>query len=558
MKRKIFSLLAITLSFLFVLSALASCSARPGGVGDAAVGPLDGNSAGGKDEENADADNGGDNYNGSSGAVGDMTVGGNGNNNENLDSLPGTPVRPDAGEESDKPVESLPLPTIPENPFILTSENNVSTFSADVDTASYTYFRKLINAGYSLDDLRYSASAFRIEEFINYFKYETTAPTGDELFGVKTSVRPTPWNSETHLLSMTLKATEAEAALANNLVFLIDVSGSMMSQDKLPLLKQAFSYLTDNLTANDTVSIVTYSGKEEVVLDGCIGTKKETILEAINSLIASGSTYGEAGLRRAYEIAAKHMIEGGNNRIIMASDGDLNVGITSQEELKAYISEERAKGIYLSVLGFGTGNYRDTTMETLADNGNGVYYYIDGASEAERVLGSELFSTLYTVANDVKLQLTFDPEAVESYRLIGYENRRLNNADFTDDTKDGGEVGSGHCVTVCYEIKLKPMDAAMMRENMITLAVNWKNPGETTSVPPRTYQIGDQDFVYTADADADFRECVMQFCMLLRGSQYLPEGTTIEGILEALQALDLSDYPDREEFVRLIEKLIEN
>ncbi len=545
MKRKLNTLFTIILSLILTLTMLASCGAAP----DAGRDPdsyggnaASGNSAAGNNDA---ADNlGGAGMNGATGDPGNSYE----PPNYNVDGTVG-------GSEI---TEEESLPTIQENSFILTSENNVSTFSADVDTASYTYFRKLVNAGYSFQDLRYSASAFRIEEFINYFKYETTAPTEDDLFGVKTSVRPTPWNAETHLLTVTLKAADAQPTAGNNLVFLIDVSGSMRSEDKLPLLKKAFAYLTDNLTENDTVSIVTYSGKEEVVLDGCIGSKKETILAAVNSLVAGGSTYGEAGLRRAYEIAAKHMIEGGNNRIIMASDGDLNVGITSQEELKNYITEERAKGIYLSVLGFGTGNYRDTTMETLADNGNGVYYYIDGESEAERVLGSELLSTLYTVANDVKLQLTFDPETVESYRLIGYENRKLNNEDFTDDTKDAGEVGSGHCVTVCYEIKLKPTDGDMMRDNIITLAINWKNPGESTSVPPRTYQIGDQDFIYTPDADADFRECVIQFCMLLRGSQYLPEGTTVEGILEALQVLDLTAYPDRAEFVSLVEKLIEN
>ncbi len=546
MKRKLISLLSIILSILFTLSVLASCGAAPGDPEGGNGGNMGGDNAG---------ENMGDNANGAPYQPGGSQ--GAPNNQEPSYSAPDGDF--DEVEGGTHPDDGANLPSIPENEFILTETNNTSTFSADVDTASYTYFRKLVNAGYSFQDLRYSAEAFRIEEFINYFKYETTAPTEGELFGVKTSIRPTPWNTETHLLTVTLKAADAQPSAGNNLVFLIDVSGSMMSKDKLPLLKKSFAYLTDNLTENDTVSIVTYSGREEVVLAGCSGAKKETILKAVNNLTANGSTYGEAGLRRAYEIAAEHMIEGGNNRIIMASDGDLNVGITSQEELKSYISEEREKGIYLSVLGFGTGNYRDTTMETLADNGNGVYYYIDSESEAERVLGSDLLSTLYTVANDVKLQLTFDAAAIEAYRLIGYENRKLNNEDFTDDTKDAGEVGSGHCVTVCYEIKVKDLlsDASTLRENLITLAVNWKNPGETTSVPPKTYTIGDIDFFRGDSLDADFRECVIQFCMLLRGSQYLPEGTTLEDILESLQALDLTAYPDRAEFVSLVAKLAE-
>ncbi|MBQ7336742.1 MAG: von Willebrand factor type A domain-containing protein [Clostridia bacterium] len=441
-----------------------------------------------------------------------------------------------------------------ENPFLSTAENNVSTFSADVDTASYTYFRKLVRSGYSLEELIGTGTVFRTEEFINYFRYETAQPNEGELFSVQSDITPCPWNSESVLMRLTLQAQAAEPANGNNLVFLIDVSGSMSAEDKLPLLKEAFSYLIDQLTEYDTVSIVTYSGKEEVVLSGCNGNKKATILSAVQALKASGSTYGEAGLRRAYEVATEHFIEGGNNRIIMASDGDLNVGITSAEELKNYVSTERDKGVYLSVLGFGTGNYRDAKMEALADNGNGVYYYIDGTSEAEKVFGTDLLGTLRTVAEDVKLQITFDQALVSSYRLIGYENRILSDEDFTDDTKDAGEVGAGHRITVCYELVLTD-EADVEGTNWLRLAVNYKEPGIDTAVPARYYNIGYVDYSEDLSADQQFVSCLIEFCMILRGSQYLPEEINLESVLSVLEELDFSSYPDRAEFRELVRTL---
>ncbi|MBO5931212.1 MAG: DUF3520 domain-containing protein, partial [Clostridia bacterium] len=365
---------------------------------------------------------------------------------------------------------------------------------------------------------------------------------------------PCPWNGNNVLFSLTLQAANAVPTEGNNLVFLIDVSGSMSSSDKLPLLKQAFSHLTDQLTEKDTISIVTYSGKEAVVLDGCSGSKKETILSAINSLKASGSTNGQAGLQKAYQIAEKHRIEGGNNRIIMASDGDLNVGISSQSELKNYIVEKRDAGIFLSVLGFGTGNYRDEKMETLADNGNGVYLYVDGAAEAEKIFSTDLFANLYTVAKDVKMQITFDKNYVSAFRLIGYENRILNEEDFTDDTKDAGEVGAGHQVTVCYELTLT--ETAMTEgANWLELAVNYKLPEDTASVFPNLYQIGYANYAKAPDADRTFMIAVIETCMLLHDSKYLPEGFDLDNILHSLNALDLSDYPERAEFRELLKKL---
>ena len=443
-------------------------------------------------------------------------------------------------------------PSFVENGFISTQTENVSTFSADVDTASYTYFRKLINSGYSLTELIGSGTSFRTEEFINYFKYNVSQPKDGELFGVTSSIVSCPWNNESMLLRLTLQAENAVQSAGNNLVFLIDVSGSMRSDDKLPLLKTAFSYLVGSLGENDVISIVTYSGKEAVVLDGCSGDKDEMIMQAINSLVASGSTNGEAGLTEAYRIAEKHYIEGGNNRIIMASDGDLNVGISSAEQLENYISEKRDQGVYISVLGFGTGNYRDSKMEAIADNGNGVYYYIDGESEAERVLGSDLLGTLYTVAEDVKLQLTFDPEYISEYRLIGYENRVLDNEDFEDDTKDAGEVGAGHQVTVCYEIKLCK-GVLIETSELVTLAVRYKNPGETIS-RPNDYAIGGS--CEEESEDTEFLICVIETCMILHKSEYIGD-ITIEDILAKLNTLDLSDYPGREEFRELIETLVE-
>ena len=463
----------------------------------------------------------------------------------------------------DEPTGSAPEETLPEddqgsvggfveNPFIATEENNVSTFSADVDTASYSYFRKLVNRGYTLSQLKSNGASFRTEEFINYFKYDLPAPAGHSLFGVQADVFSTPWSVSTVLLRLSLQAETAISTEGNNLVFLIDVSGSMNSPDKLPLLKRGFSTLTQNLTADDTVSIVTYSGREQVVLDGCRGNETDRILNAIDSLSAYGSTNGEAGLNRAYEIAQKHRILGGNNRIIMASDGDLNVGISSEAALKNFVSQKRESGIYLSVLGFGTGNYRDAKMETLADNGNGVYYYIDGETEVEKVMGSDLLGTLYTVAEDVKLQITFDQTKIASYRLIGYENRLLNEEDFEDDTKDAGEVGAGHAVTVFYELTLAE-GALATNESWMKLAVRYKNPGEATSLL-NEYSIGTEDLVLALDDDLQFMVCVIQTTMILHNSKYAKDAT-VEGIVETLEAMDLSRYPDRAEFLTLLKKI---
>lgn len=452
-----------------------------------------------------------------------------------------------------------------ENPFIEVAKQSVSTFSADVDTASYALFRKTVNywtgqkanAQTVLSALKKSASSFRTEEFLNYFRYDATSPGADKLFGVTSAIVPCPWNQQNQLLRLTLQASAATPTGGNNLVFLIDVSGSMSASDKLPLLKQAFAYLTEQLTAADRVSIVTYSGTEKVVLQGCSGADHEAILNAVNSLEASGATNGQSGLAKAYQLAADYRIEGGNNRIIMASDGDLNVGISSPTELKSFVAGKRDEGIFLSVLGFGSGNYRDANMEALADNGNGVYYYIDGVSEAKRVFGDDLISTLYTVAKDVKLQLTFDPTYISAYRQIGYENRQLEESDFTDDTKDAGEVGAGHQITVFYE--LIPTENATKpntepEATWVTLAVRYKEPDGAVS-KENSYRIGAADRK-TADSDIRFMICVIECVMLLHDSRYLGEDMTYATVLAQLNGLDLDHYTDRAEFRELIRALV--
>lgn len=443
-----------------------------------------------------------------------------------------------------------------ENEFVKAKDNPVSTFSADVDTASYAYFRKLVTSGYNLSELISTAgNSIRTEEIVNYFDYSYNGPSEGELFGKNVQIAPCPWNEAAVLMTLGLKTEEVEPEGDNNLVFLIDVSGSMASDDKLPLLKKAFSYLVAQLDEGDRVSIVTYSGKETVALEGCEGNKGEKIMKAVNGLKAGGSTNGEAGLQKAYSLAEKYFITEGNNRIIMASDGDLNVGISSAEELEKYVSDKLESGVFLSVLGFGTGNYKDSNMEALADNGNGVYYYIDGEVEAEKVFGSDIFSTLYTVGKDVKLQLTFNPLAVDSYRLVGYENRLLNKEDFEDDTKDAGDVGAGHSVTVCYELILTE-DAMRESADWMTLAIRYKRPDEDKSLL-NEYKIGAADYTETPNEDFKFICGAVRLAMVLHESKFLGEQGTpaLMDIIASLEALDLSADSEKAEFFRLLKGL---
>lgn len=467
---------------------------------------------------------------------------------------------------------------ITENGFQSVAKNPLSTFSADVDTASYSNVRRLLMAGSNVDP-----GAVRIEEMINYFSYDYKEPEAGEPFGVTMEMSDCPWDEDTKLLMLGLKTEDLDRSMAphSNLVFLLDVSGSMYDEDKLPLVQKAFQLLTDNLSENDRISIVTYAGSDQVVLEGVCGDQKEKIMDAVNSLEASGSTAGSAGIQTAYQIAEKYFIKGGNNRIILATDGDLNVGITSTSELTELVQQKRESGVYLSVLGFGTGNIKDDKMEALADNGNGNYSYIDSIKEAKKVLVEEMGANLVTVAEDVKFQVEFNPQNVKGYRLIGYENRVLENQDFEDDTKDAGEIGAGHTVTVLYEII--PVDSdkevyeptlkyqseekveieeeisketttiedsrqTTMLNEYATLSIRYKKPGEHTS-NLLSYEIKRSDETDTPSKDFRFAAAVAEFGMLLRNSEYCGN-ITYRDILSQLDKNYADEY--KQEFLSLV------
>lgn len=445
--------------------------------------------------------------------------------------------------------------TIEENIFQQTVSAPVSTFSADVDTASYSNLRRMIQWDYSLEDI--PADAVRIEELLNYFSYDYHLPEGDEPFGVTIEAGDCPWNDGHKLVSIGLKSEEinfSEAA-PSNLVFLLDVSGSMQDENKLPLLQQAFTMLSENLTAKDRVSIVTYAGSDAVLLEGCPGDHITTISAILSDLEASGSTNGSAGIETAYELAEQYFIDGGNNRVILATDGDLNVGVTSEEALSQLISEKKESGIYLTTLGFGTGNLQDNKLETLADDGNGVYAYIDSVTEARKVLVEELGASMVTVAEDVKLQVTFEPSQVAEYRLIGYENRMLSQEDFEDDTKDAGEIGAGHTVTAMYEVALtdQAMDAAN-ESPWLTLGIRYKEPGGNTS-KLLEYPVNQQVYAAEPSTAFQFAVCVAEFGMVVRNSEYRGS-STLEDVSQRLAQLDLQGDPYKEEFCGLVEQLL--
>ncbi len=446
-----------------------------------------------------------------------------------------------------------------ENRFIKTTENAISTFSADVDTASYSNIRRMITDGNYVDP-----NAVRIEEMLNYFSYDYNAPKGDEPFGITTEFMDCPWNDEAKLMLVGLQAQEIEMTeTPSNIVFLVDVSGSMDSPDKLPLVQTAFTMLAENLSENDRISIVTYAGSDRIVLSGESGANKAKIINAVCDLTAGGGTNGSAGIKTAYQLAEKHFIEGGNNRVILATDGDLNIGITDNDDLERYISKKKESGVYLSVLGFGTGNIKDDKMEILADKGNGNYSYIDSVFEARRVLVDEMGSTLVTVAKDVKLQLEFNPEIVEKYRLIGYENRIMAEEDFDDDTKDGGEIGAGHRVTVLYEIVSTELDEdfiAYENEKIADLAIRYKEPdGKKSKL--LEYSLGEDDIggfsknydgLLRGGENIEFAACVAEFGMILSESRYA-EDSDCDDILERLEGIDSIEGDEfREEFVELV------
>lgn len=456
---------------------------------------------------------------------------------------------------------------IREGGFIATLTSPLSTISADVDTASYANLRRMIFDGYALEDI--PTGAVRIEEMLNYFAYDYAAPAAGERFAITTHLGPCPWNPQAKLLVLGFSTADEDIAPSRgrNLVFLIDVSGSMDSRDKLDLLKESFEVLVSELRPDDRISIVTYASGEELVLEGVPGSEARTILRALRGLRADGSTNGERGLEMAYEVAERNFIDGGVNRIIMASDGDLNVGMTSESDLYDYVQGKRATGIYLSVLGFGSGNYKDTKMETLADNGNGSYHYIDCIDEAERVFSRNLSANLVPFADDVKVQVEFNPALVKGYRLIGYENREMDDEDFGNDEKDAADIGPNAQFTVCYEVILADSDFEIAAPDLRYGEPVAGSPAYGTELATATLryrafddgqiheqeiQIADEDDV---SGDFYFAASVIEFGMYLRGSEFM--GTTdANSIMELLSQSDSTE--ERDGFRDMVAYLIED
>lgn len=442
----------------------------------------------------------------------------------------------------------------------------LSTFSIDVDAASYSNMRRFINQGQLPPK-----DALRIEEMINYFKYDYAEPTGHHPINIATEVSQSPWNKKHHLLKVGLKAKtiDHQKLSAANLVFLIDVSGSMQGQNRLELLKTSFKLLTDQLRPQDKVAIVVYAGAAGVVLPSTHGNQKTKIKEALSRLEAGGSTAGGAGIKLAYELASKSFVKGGNNRVILATDGDFNVGASSDSEMQRLIEEKRKSGVFLTVLGFGMGNLKDSKMETLANKGNGNYAYIDNLTEAKKVLVNEFGATLFTVAKDVKLQLEFNPAKVQAYRLIGYENRLLNNEDFIDDRKDAGEMGAGHTVTALYEIIpvgisnefLKNADALKYQQpaplknssELLTIKLRYKKPAEDISRETAVVVADKIALLENASPDLKFAAALATFGMLLRDSEFKQDAQFKDMIKLARSAKGKDEEGFRTEFITLAE-----
>jgi Ca-activated chloride channel family protein len=458
--------------------------------------------------------------------------------------------------------------SINENGYKSVKNNPLSTFSIDVDNASYTNIRRFINSG-SLPP----ADAVRIEEMINFFKYDYPEPNGEHPFSVYTELAICPWNGKHQLLQVGLrgKSIDKTSLPPSNLVFLIDVSGSMEDPNKLPLLKSAFGLLVNELRPQDHVAIVVYAGAAGLVLESTPGNKKEVIMSAIDNLEAGGSTAGGAGLKLAYNEAEKNFVKGGNNRIILATDGDFNVGESSNGGMERLVEEKRELGVFITVLGFGMGNYKDDKMEIIADKGNGNYAYIDNLQEARRVLVREFGGTLFTIAKDVKFQLEFNPAKVESYRLIGYENRLLNDEDFNDDTKDAGEMGSGHMVTALYEIvqtgsgekipSIDPLKYQQSRSNvreenysdeLLTIKVRYKKPDGATSMLLEKPVRGNADIIEEASDNLRFAAAVVEFGMILRESEFKGTSTLDSAAKLARSAKGEDEDGYRSEMIRLI------
>ena len=455
---------------------------------------------------------------------------------------------------------------IHENGFKDVKTNPLSTFSIDVDRASYSNVRRYVNQG-----IRPPVDAVKVEEMINYFDYDYPEPTGGHPFSVNTEVAVCPWNTDNYLLHVGLQGKHIDKTNlpASNLVFLLDVSGSMNSPDKLPLVKRAFTMLVNELRTEDRVAIVVYAGAAGKVLDSTPGNKKKPILDALERLSAGGSTAGGEGLKLAYKIAEENFIEGGNNRIILATDGDFNVGVSSTSEMERLVEKERENGVFMTVLGFGSGNIKDDKMETIADKGNGNYAYIDNVQEARKVFITEFGGTLFSIAKDVKFQIEFNPKQVKAYRLIGYENRLLDEEDFNDDKKDAGEMGAGHTVTALYEIvpansnnekyqslvdplkyQITETVNGKVNDELLTIKLRYKEPDEGKSklleIPVKNNMQED-----TSD-NFRFSAAVASFGMLLRNSEFAGN-TSIDSVLELARGAKGDDEEGyRSEFIRLV------
>ncbi|MBK8875191.1 MAG: von Willebrand factor type A domain-containing protein [Bacteroidetes bacterium] len=456
---------------------------------------------------------------------------------------------------------------MPENDFHATTDSPLSTFSIDVDPASYANVRRFINSG-NLPP----ADAVRIEEMINYFSYDYPEPKTNEPFSIITEHSTCPWNKDHQLVSIALQAKKIPMSQLppSNLVFLLDVSGSMTIADKLPLLKKSIGLLTNQLRSTDKVAIVVYAGNAGLVLPSTSGNDKATILQALDQLSAGGSTAGGAGIQLAYKIALENFIPNGNNRVILATDGDFNVGVSSDGELVRIIEEKRTTGIFLTVLGFGTGNLKDSRMEKLADKGNGNYAYIDNIMEANKVLVKEAGGTLFTLAKDVKLQIEFNPQYVKAYKLIGYENRILQHRDFNDDKKDAGDLGSGHTVTALYEIVPAGSDAEFSKvdplkyqptqkvntgkDEMLTVKFRYKDPqSETSKLITRVLAAKKVTPLDNASMNLRFAAAVAGFGLILRDSEHKGNADfkMVTSLARSAKGTDHSG--DRAAFIQMVE-----
>jgi Ca-activated chloride channel homolog len=453
---------------------------------------------------------------------------------------------------------------IDENGFREALNDPVSTFSIDVDKASYSNVRRFLSS----NTMPYK-DAVRIEEMINYFDYDYPQPTGAAPFSVTFETGTCPWNEAHRLALIGIKGKDVQSGQVppGNFVFLIDVSGSMESANKLPLIKQAFRILVGHLRAADRVAIVVYAGAAGCVLESTPGEHRETILSAIDGLEAGGCTAGGAGLTLAYRIAKENYIPGGNNRVILATDGDFNIGASSDAEMTRLIEEKRKGGVFLSVLGFGMGNYKDSKMEKIADAGDGNYAYIDNILEAKKVFGEELWGTLYTIARDVKIQVEFNPAQVKAYRLIGYENRILNREDFNDDRKDAGDIGAGHSVTALYELipagseeQMSSTDPLVYQSvrviggpELMTVKLRYKIPSDTISKlivsKVKDHPAGGSELCM----NLMFSSAVAEFGMLLRDSEFKGTASYDKVIALAAESKGKDPYGYRQEFIRMVQ-----